>query len=105
MGTSTLPEYWRADPTGPRLLFLVVRGTPPSADSDPALSASLSAREPGTEEPTEGEEQEVRAEAAAPLSELVLVPSGLPMAWPSVRVAQEKTQAPNNGRRRQHPSS
>jgi hypothetical protein len=75
-----------------------VRGATPSEAPGPAATVSPSTREPGT---TEGKEQEVSAEAAAPLSSLVPVPSGLPMVWPTVRVAKEKTESPQNGRRRQ----
>jgi len=47
-------------------------------------------------------EQEVSAAQATPLSALVPVPAGLPMAWPSVSVAeQEGIEASHNGRRRQ----
>jgi hypothetical protein len=79
------------------------RGTPSVEASEPASAASRSGREPGMADPPESKEQEVNAAAAAPLSELVPVPSGLPMAWPTVHVAEEEQSAvPHNGRRRQH---
>src|SRR5215469_6204793 len=72
------------------------RGAPPPEAPDPALARDQMRAE------AKSDEQEVRAEAAAPLSPIVPVPAGLPMAWPAVRVAEhgEGTEAPLNGRRR-----
>jgi hypothetical protein len=79
------------------------RGVPtPSQASDPTSAGSLSAGEQGPGARA-GAEQEVSAEVAAPLSSLVPAQSGLPMAWPAMHVAEERTEAPQNGRRRQHP--
>src|SRR5215469_12435528 len=71
------------------------RGVPPPE----AAKAALARDQVRTE--AQGDEQEVRAEAAAPLSEHVPVPAALPMAWPTARLAEpEGTEVPQNGRGR-----
>jgi hypothetical protein len=72
------------------------RGAPAADQSKPVESASARASGQGK---SQGEEEEVRAEEAAPLSSLVSVPSALPMAWPSMSVAQDNAPTARNGRR------
>jgi hypothetical protein len=50
-----------------------------------------------------GEEQEVSATKAPPLSESLLSLAALPMAWPAVHVAEEDTEVLQNGSQRQRP--
>jgi hypothetical protein len=71
---------------------------PELSESTPAVPQSAHDQEPAESADTE---QEVSAAQATPLSSLVPVPAGLPMAWPTVRVAEAGTEASHNGRRRQ----
>jgi hypothetical protein len=79
------------------------RAPPTTGASELASIVPPSARGQGQAEP-DSEEQEVSAMAAAPLSELLPLPTALPMAWPSEHVTeQEGIEARLNGSRRQRP--
>jgi hypothetical protein len=74
------------------------RGAPSPETADRAPNMPPSARDHGPAG-SAGEGNEVSAETAAPLSELLPTPSALPMAWPTVRVAQEQAATARDGRR------
>ena len=75
------------------------RGAPAAERSEQVAAVPPSAPEQGQAVPRGEGQEEVRADGAAPLAALVPVPSGLPMAWPTVNVAEEQTVTPHNGRR------
>jgi hypothetical protein len=75
------------------------RGTPAAERAEQASTTPTAARNQGQVEPEADEQEEVQAEPAAPLSELVPTPAGLPMAWPTVRIAEDQSAPTSNGRR------
>ena len=80
----------------------IVRGMAQAARGAPStseVSDPLPERDQVQKKPASAG-QEVNAEMAAPLPSLVAARSSLPMAWPSVHVAKEEMEAPQNGRGR-----
>ncbi len=79
----------------------IVRGMAQAARGAPGAERSEQAsevRNRDSDEPEAEEQEEVRAESAVPLSELVPTPAGLPMAWPTVRIAEDQRMPTPNGR-------